>query len=90
MTKKPTIAARPLSQAAENFLAGAAQNVETASPKKDTSGNKKQVPLLIPPALLAELDAILSEDEFGGSRSMWICKAIREKINREKPGSAEQ
>lgn len=89
-TKKPTIAARPVSKSHEDFLNGAAQNLETTAttgedaPGKKEKPNKKQVPLLIPGTLLLELDAFLEEQGTGISRSAWICQAIKKQMEAQK------
>lgn len=86
-TKKTIMAPKPASvpQTVEDFVAGAAHQISSeVSAGKKEKANKKQVPLLISETLLKELDELLLEDEFGISRSMWICKAIREKIDAQK------
>lgn len=85
MTKKPTIAARPLSKEAENFISGAAQNRETAQEPeaKKEKEKKTQVPLLILPSLLEALDAHLEDQGTGISRSAWICQAIKKQIESQ-------
>jgi hypothetical protein len=87
-TKKPTIAARPVSKSAEDFLNGAAQNLETTATAveddSDKKPNKKQVPLLIPGTLLEQLDAFREEQGTGISRSAWICQAIRKQLDAQK------
>lgn len=91
MTKKPSIAPKPAGSSIpslDDFIDRAAASVESraevpggaprAAPK-----NKKQIPLMILPPLLAELDAMLERDGVGESRSAWICKAIRERLDRQ-------
>lgn len=89
-TKKPTIAPRPVPKSAEDFLNGAAQNLEsTPTVGADDSGKKekaykKQIPLLLPENLLEELDAHREEQGTGISRSAWICQAIRKQLDAQK------
>lgn len=86
-TKKTIMAPKPASvpQTVEDFVAGAAHQISSEDPAaKKEKAKKVQIPLLILPSLLKELDELLLDDEFGISRSMWICKAIREKIDAQK------
>ena len=88
-TKKSIMAPKPSStpMTVEDFVAAAPHQISDTggdSGAKKEKPNKKQVPLLISETLLKELDELLLEDEFGISRSMWICKAIREKIDAQK------
>lgn len=89
-TKKPTIAARPVSKSEQDFLNAAAQNIESAeTPGEDASVKKEkqkktQVPLLVPPTLLEELDGFLEDQGTGISRSAWICQAIRKQLDAQK------
>lgn len=84
-TKKPSIAARPATKSADDFLNGAAQNLEaSAEPAaKKEKAKKTQVPLLILPSLLEELDAFLEEQGTGISRSAWICQAIKKQMEAQ-------
>lgn len=88
-TKKPTIAPRPL-KSAEDFVNGAAQNLEAAEDlaveepaAKKEKEKKTQVPLLILPSLLEALDAHLEDQGTGISRSAWICQAIKKQIEAQ-------
>ena len=89
-TKKPTIAARPVSRSHEDFLNGAAQNLENAATAGEDASVKKekqkktQVPLRVPPTLLVELDGFLEDQGTGISRSAWICQAIRKQLDAQK------
>lgn len=81
-TKKPTIAARPLAKSAEDFLKGAAQNLPAGdAPAKRDKAKKTQIPLLILPSLLEELDEFLERQGTGISRSAWICQAIKKSLD---------
>lgn len=84
-TKKPSIAARPATKSEEAFLNAAAQNLEAAeepSAKKEKA-KKTQVPLLILPSLLEELDSFLEDQGTGISRSAWICQAIKKQMEAQ-------
>ncbi|MFB0965585.1 MAG: hypothetical protein QMC36_08125 [Patescibacteria group bacterium] len=85
--KKPTIAARPaISKETMAFIEGASQ--ETAgkgeAPAKKEKEKKVQIPLLVPPSLVSELDASIERSGTGISRSAWICQAIRERLDAGK------
>lgn len=96
-TKKPSIAPigignRNPVKTVEDFINGAASSTnqeETsaaaapASPTDVLKDKKKQIPLMILPALLQELDAELTKGGVGHSRAAWICQAIREKLDRD-------
>lgn len=86
--KKPTIAAKPTRRTAEEFIGGAMQQVSSdpshGKAPKPPKEKKIQVPLLIPPSLLEELDGSISRLGTGASRSAWICQAIREKLSPEE------
>lgn len=70
------------------FVEGAAQESAakegTAPAAPAVKAKKVQVPLLVPPALLAELDGSIADYGTGMSRSAWICQAIREKLDSQK------
>lgn len=87
-TKKPSIAARPATKSEEAFLNGAAQNLEAAAAPSENDSDKKkpkktQVPLLILPSLLEELDSFLEDQGTGISRSAWICQAIKKQMEAQ-------
>lgn len=91
MIKKPSIAPKPTGSSipsVDDFLNGAAANLDNRTEDARTDGkasskNKKQIPLMILPPLLVELDGRIEQEGVGESRSAWICKAIREKLDRQ-------
>lgn len=80
--KKPTISRKPPAKSAMEFIEGAGQELASRSepPSPAPKAKKVQIPLLIPPALVEELDSFIAADGTGISRSSWICQAIREKL----------
>lgn len=95
-TKKPSIAPigignRKATKSVEDFINGAAASTNqeepaaaaSASPTDGLKDKKKQIPLMILPTLLLELDAELTKGGVGHSRAAWICQAIREKLDRD-------
>lgn len=79
VTKKPTITKKKtdafIEQAGSNLLEGEVKKGKT---------KKSQVPLVISPQLLKELDEHLEASSIGLSRSNYICQAIKEKLDREE------
>lgn len=77
--KKPTTAQKKtdafIDQAGSNLLEGEVKKSKT---------KKSQVPLVISPTLLKELDEHLEASSIGLSRSNYICQAIKEKLDREE------
>lgn len=67
-----------------DFIEGAGQELaaktEAPSPSPVAKAKKVQMPVLIPPALLDELNKSIEADGTGVSRSSWICQAIRDKL----------
>lgn len=80
MTNKSESTAQPSPDAVENGT----QDRNHSAQKRNGSPNKKQVPLLIPPALLNELDLSREASGTGLSRSSWICQAIRKELDAQK------
>lgn len=81
IARKPSaVSASP--EALETFLDGGSD-----TPAKRLDGPKKEkkvsTPLIIPPALKAELEKHIESLGTGTSRSIWICEAIREKLDRD-------
>lgn len=96
-TKKPSIAPMNIAnrkpvKSLEDFVNGAASSnveeripdaAEPSAPVSETTVKKKQIPLMILPSLLMEMDEKRAAKGTGLSRAAWICEAIREKIDRE-------
>jgi hypothetical protein len=68
----------------DSFLEGA-QDAPKSVPEKTRAKKEKKVstPLILPPALKREMEAYIEKLGTGTSRSIWICEAIREKLDRE-------
>lgn len=77
-SKKTTATDDFIEQAGSNLTEGEVKKAKTSKPKKS------QVPLVIPPQLLKELDDHLDASSIGLSRSNFICQAIKEKLDREE------
>ena len=67
-------------------IEGAGQEIAAKAevPAPAAKAKKVQVPLLIPPALLEDLNAWIEASGTGVSRSSWICQAIREKLDSKR------
>ncbi len=80
-----TVAKKPTSKnkKADDFIDQAGSNLVEGEVKK-TKVKKSQVPLIIPPQLLKQLDEFLEASSIGLSRSNYICQAIKEKLDREE------
>lgn len=79
VTKKPS----RIKQEKDAFIEQAGSNLIEGEVKK-TKVKKSQVPLVISPQLLKELDEYLEASSIGLSRSNFICQAIKEKLDREE------
>ncbi len=77
VTKKPTS-----KKTTDAFIDQAGSNLSEGEVKKSKT-KKSQVPLVISPQLLKELDDYLQASSIGLSRSNFICQAIKEKLDRE-------
>ena len=82
VTKKPTSTKKK----ADDFIDQAGSNLAEGEVKK-AKPKKSQVPLIIHPQLLKQLDEYLEEyiqsSSMGMSRSNYICQAIKEKLDRD-------
>jgi len=80
-----TVAKKPTStkKKADDFIDQAGSNLALGEVKK-TKVKKSQVPLIIPPQLLKQLDEYLEASSIGLSRSNYICQAIKEKLDKEE------
>lgn len=80
-----TVAKKPNStkKKADDFIDQAGSNLALGEVKK-AKVKKSQVPLIIPPQLLKQLDEYLEASSIGLSRSNYICQAIKEKLDREE------
>lgn len=84
--KPRSVARRPSSPPADvaSFVGG---GVDAPEPSVGAKREKKvSTPLIIPPGLKKELEAHIERLGTGTSRSIWICEAIREKLDREGQG----
>lgn len=79
VTKKPTSTKKKT----DAFIEQAGSNLLEGEVKKGKV-KKSQVPLVISPQLLKELDEHLKASSIGLSRSNYICQAIKEKLDREE------
>jgi hypothetical protein len=79
VTKKPS----RTKQKTDAFIEQAGSNLTEGEVKK-VKVKKSQVPLVISPQLLKELDEYLDASSIGLSRSNFICQAIKEKLDREE------
>lgn len=77
--KKPT----SVKKTTDAFIDQAGSNLLEGEVKKGKT-KKSQVPLVISPQLLKELDEHLEASSIGLSRSNYICQAIKEKLDREE------
>lgn len=79
VTKKPkkTIAKK------DNFIEQAGSNLAEGEVKKKSRTKKSQIPVIIPPLLLKDLDEHIEDSMTGLSRSAWICQAVKEKLDRD-------
>lgn len=77
VAKKPT---RKKEQ--DSFIEQAGSNLIEGEVKK-TKSKKAQIPVIIPPLLLKNLDEHIEETMTGLSRSAWICQAIKEKLDKD-------
>ncbi len=79
VAKKPT---KPKTTTPDAFIEQAGSNLVEGEVNK-TKQKKSQVPLVIPPQLLKQLDDYLDASSIGLSRSNFICQAIKEKLDKE-------
>jgi hypothetical protein len=77
-----TVAKKPTKKKTESFIEQAGSNLTEGEVKK-VKQKKKQIPVIIPPLLLQDLDQHIEDSMVGLSRSNWICQAIKEKLNRD-------
>ncbi len=73
---EPTITSK------DDFISQAGSNLADGEVKK-AKQKKSQIPVIIPPQLLDNLDKHIEATMTGLSRSSWICQAIKEKLNRD-------
>ncbi len=78
-----TVAKKPTKTKTDAFIEQAGSNLLEGETKKGKT-KKSQVPLVISPQLLKELDEHLGASSIGLSRSNYICQAIKEKLDREE------
>lgn len=78
-----TVAKKPTKTKTDAFIDQAGSNLLEGETKKAKT-KKSQVPLIIPPKLLKELDEHREASGTGLSRSNYICQAIKEKLDREE------
>jgi len=76
-----TIRQKP-SKKSDDFINQAGSSLIEGKTRKKKA-LKKQIPVMIPEALLISLDEQIESSMVGLSRSAWICQAIKEKLNRE-------
>ncbi|MEI6709322.1 MAG: hypothetical protein WCK96_19565 [Methylococcales bacterium] len=77
-----TVTKKPSKKTTDAFIDQAGSNLSEGEVKK-SKPKKSQVPLVISPQLLKELDEHLQASSIGLSRSNFICQAIKEKLDRE-------
>lgn len=66
----------------EDFINQAGSNLAEGEVKK-TKPKKAQIPVIIPPLLLEEMDKHIESSMTGLSRSSWICQAIKQKLDKD-------
>lgn len=66
----------------DEFIAQAGSNLAEGEVKKPKV-KKAQIPVIIPPLLLKDLDEHIEASMTGLSRSAWICQAVKEKLDRD-------
>ena len=71
-------------QATAELAAANAEERRVRAEIEASKEKKKQVPIMILPGLLEEIDRAVSKGLTGQSRSTWICQAIREKLDSSK------
>ena len=81
ISKKPSKAKTPETKQ-DDFINQAGSNLAEGEVKK-TKQKKAQIPVIIPPLLLEEMDKHIESTMTGLSRSSWICQAIKEKLDRD-------
>ncbi|CAG1021402.1 hypothetical protein DOJK_00960 [Patescibacteria group bacterium] len=81
ISKKPNKAKTPEAKQ-DDFINQAGSNLAEGEVKK-TKQKKAQIPVIIPPLLLEEMDKYIESTMTGLSRSSWICQAIKEKLDRD-------
>jgi len=83
VARKPSSA--PIPAALDNFLERAqdATGGKTEIGSRDKREKKVSTPLILPPSLKREMETHIENLRTGTSRSIWICEAIREKLDRD-------
>jgi hypothetical protein len=56
--------------------------------KLEQGRRKVQTPIMIPGSLLQQVDGYIEALGTGMSRSIWICEAIKERLDRQRPSSS--
>jgi hypothetical protein len=56
--------------------------------KLEQGRRKVQTPIMIPGGLLRQVDEHIEALGTGMSRSIWICEAIKERLDRQRPSSS--
>ena len=81
ISKKPSKTKTPEAKQ-DAFINQAGSNLADGEVKK-TKQKKAQIPVIIPPLLLEEMDKHIESTMTGLSRSSWICQAIKEKLDKD-------
>ncbi|CAG1772177.1 hypothetical protein BAC3_02389 [uncultured bacterium] len=81
VTKKPS-KTKTTEAKHDDFINQAGSNLAEGEVKK-TKQKKAQIPVIIPPLLLEEMDKYIESTMTGLSRSSWICQAIKEKLDKD-------
>lgn len=82
VARKPSSAPAPA--ALDSFLEGAQDAPgKVSGASREKREKKVSTPLILPPSLKREMETHIESLRTGTSRSIWICEAIKEKLDRD-------